>query len=215
MTAIFFDVDGTLVRWPGKYGHIPERALERVVGRVEDDWIDAYNERFFEHFGAFVADPYRRAFADVCERYDLGADPDELATALVESEFEAVEPVPGVASAVPKLAERHTLGILTNGVPTVQFGKVERQGLLDYFDVRVASHDPAVEATKPDAAIYEAAQERAAAETAGDHDTLVMVGDDHEPDVAGAREHGFEALHVDASADGPTVPDFETLAALL
>jgi FMN phosphatase YigB (HAD superfamily) len=147
MTAIFFDVDGTLVRWPGEYDAILERAVKRVVGRVEDGWLDYYNERFFDHFGAFADDPYRRAFADGCERFGIDADPTAMAEALVECEFDAVEPVPGVAGVVPKLAEYHTLGILTNGVPEVQFGKVERQGLLDYFDVRVASHDPAIEAT--------------------------------------------------------------------
>jgi len=218
MTAIFFDVDGTLVRWPGEYGPILERAVERVAGRVADDWLDYYNERFFHHFGSFAEDPYRRAFADGCERFGIDADPAAMADTLVECEFDAVEPVPGVADAVPKLAERHTLGLLTNGVPEVQFGKVERQGLLDYFDVRVASHDPAIEATKPDAAIYEAARKRAGnaegnfdAET----DTPVMVGDDYEPDIAGARTQGFEAIHVDAAAEAATLADFETLAALL
>lgn len=215
MTAIFFDVDGTLVRWSGEYDAILERAVERVAGRVEDDWLDYYDERFFHHFGAFADDPYRRAFADGCERFGIDADPAELADALVECEFEAVDPVPGVAEAVPKLAERHTLGILTNGVPEVQFGKVERQGLLEYFDVRVASHDPAIAATKPDAAIYEAARERATEAVAGDVESPVMVGDDFEPDIEGARTHGFEAVHVDATAEGATLPDFEALATLL
>jgi len=215
MTAIFFDVDGTLVRWHGEYGAILERAVEQVVGRVEDGWLDYYDERFFHHFGAFAEDPYRRAFADGCERFGIDADPAAMADALVECEFDAVKPVPGVANVVPKLAERHTLGLLTNGVPEVQFGKVERQGLLDYFDVRVASHDPAIEATKPDAAIYEAARERARETVSGDVDTPVMVGDDYEPDIAGARTQGFEAVHVDATAEGATLADFETLAALL
>ena len=219
MTTIFFDVDGTLVRWPGEYGPIVREAVERTVGTAEEAWLDRYSDRFYHHFGTFVKDPYRRAFADVCTAFGLDADPAELAESLLECEFAAVEPVPGVADAVPKLADRHTLGILTNGIPEVQFGKVERQGLLGYFDVRVASHDPAIAATKPDAAIYEAARERAeraADDTASDDPgTLVMVGDDYEPDIAGAREHGFEAVHVDAAAEGPTVPDFETLAALL
>jgi len=215
MTAIFFDVDGTLVQWSGEYDAILERAVERVVGRVEDDWLDYYNERFFHHFGAFADDPYRRAFADGCERFDVDADPGELADALVECEFEAVDPVPGVADAVPKLAERHTLGILTNGVPEVQFGKVERHGLLEHFDVRVASHDPAIEATKPDVAIYEAARERVIEAVDGEVEPPVMVGDDYEPDIEGAREHGFRAIHVDGTAEGATVSDFTTLAALL
>lgn len=209
MTAVFFDVDGTLVRWEGEYRAILEQAVERAVGRVESEWLEYYDERFFHHFGAFADDPYRAAFDDGCERFDVDADPDAMAETLVECEFDAVEPVPGVESTLSALADRHTLGVLTNGIPDVQFGKLERHGLLEYFDVRVASHEPTIEATKPEAAIYEAARSRV------DDDRLVMVGDDREPDVEGARRHGFETVHVDESADGMAIPDFQTLAALL
>ena len=36
MTTIFFDVDGTLVRWPGEYGPIVREAVERTVGTAEE-----------------------------------------------------------------------------------------------------------------------------------------------------------------------------------
>ncbi|WP_459192703.1 HAD family hydrolase [Halosimplex sp. J119] len=209
MAAIFFDVDGTLVRWAGDYAGIVADAFDRADATATDDRLDHYNERFFHHFGAFADDPYYRAFTDVCERFDDDSDPRALADALVAAEFDAVEPVPGVEAAVEQLAEDHTLGILTNGVPRVQFGKVEEVGLLDYFDVRVASHDPEIEATKPDRDIFEAAKDRVDAET------YVMVGDDREPDIDGAREHGFETVHVDTGVADLRAPDFRTFATLL
>jgi len=209
MAAIFFDVDGTLVRWRGDYGDVLADAFERAAGTAREAWLDGYNESFFEYFGAFTADPYRRTFADVCDEHAVDADPAALAEALVAAEFDAVEPVPGVESAVEALAEDHTLGILTNGVPEVQFGKVAEVGLLDRFDARVASHDPEIEATKPDPAIYEAAKARV------DADRYVMVGDDRESDIDGARRHGFETVHVDATASDLSAPDFRTLATLL
>jgi len=209
MAAIFFDVDGTLVRWRGDYGDVLVDAFERAGATVTDERLETYNGRFFEYFGDFADDPYRRAFADVCDDHAVDADPEALAEALVAAEFDAVEPVPGVESAVEALADRHTLGVLTNGVPDVQFGKVAEIGLLDRFDARVASHDPAVGATKPDPAIFEAAKSRVDAER------YVMVGDDREPDIDGAREQGFETVHVDAAAADLTAPDFRTLATLL
>ena len=209
MAAVFFDVDGTLVRWQGEYSEIVADALEGIEITVTDEQLGHYNDRFFHHFGEFADDPYHRAFADLCERYSVDADPAELAQALVDAEFAAVEPVPGVESVVESLAEDHTLGVLTNGVPAVQFGKVEEIGLLDHFDVRVASHEPGVRATKPDSDIYEAAKARVDAET------CVMVGDDREPDIDGAREYGFETVHVDTSAEDLRTPDFRTLATLL
>lgn len=209
MAAIFFDVDGTLVRWTGDYTDIVAEAFASVGVDPTDDRIDAYNEHFFRHFGDFADDPYRRAFADVCEAHAVDADPAELADALVAAEFSAVEPVPGVERAVDRLVDDHRLGILTNGVPEVQFGKVEDVGLLEHFDVRVASHDPAIEATKPDPAIYAAARSRVDAET------YVMVGDDREPDIDGAQAQGFETVHVDAATPDLSAPDFRTLATLL
>lgn len=209
MAAIFFDVDGTLVRWTGDYGEIVTEAFERAGVDPSDERVDAYNEHFFGHFGDFADDPYHRAFADVCDDHEVDADPEALAEALVAAEFDAVEPVPGVERAVERLAEDHQLGILTNGVSDVQFGKVAQIGLLEHFDARVASHDPEVEATKPDRDIYEAAKARVDAER------YVMVGDDREPDIDGAREHGFETVHVDATAADLSAPDFRTLATLL
>ena len=200
MAAVFFDVDGTLVRWTDGYGAVLETAVKRELGRADSAWLDHYSDRFFVHFSAF---------ADACERFGLAADPERLASALVDAEFAAVEPVPGVERAVRSLADRHTLGLLTNGLPDVQFEKVDRIGLDDDFDVRVASHDPHVRATKPDAAIFEAARERV------ESDRLVMVGDDRESDIEGARRHGFEAVHVDSETSGLSAPDFETLATLL
>lgn len=209
MAAIFFDVDGTLVRWRGDYGDVLADAFERADVTVTGERLETYDERFFEYFDAFADDPYRRAFADVCDEHAVDTEPGELADALVAAEFDAVQPVPGVEAAVEALADRHTLGILTNGVPDVQFGKVAEIGLLDRFDARVASHDPAVEATKPDRAIYEAAKARVDAER------CVMVGDDREPDIDGARDHGFETVHVDATAADLSAPDFRTLSVLL
>lgn len=209
MAAIFFDVDGTLVRWDRDYHSIVREALERAVGEADEAWLDRYNDSFFHHFESFAEDPYRRAFADVCGEFGLDADPERLAETLIECEFGAVDPVPGIASVLPALAERHTLGLLTNGVPRVQFGKVERHGFLDYFDVRVASHQGDVQAIKPDPGIYDAARERV------DADELVMVGDDREPDVEAARENGFTPVHLDANADEVVAPDFATLATLL
>lgn len=209
MAAIFFDVDGTLVRWQGSYAEIVTEAFDRVGVDPSEDRLDAYNEHFFRHFGDFADDPYLRAFEDVCDEYAVDANPDELAEALVAAEFEAVEPVPGVERAVERLAADHTLGILTNGVPAVQFGKVEDIGLIDHFDARVASHDADIAATKPDPAIFEAAKTRVDAET------YVMVGDDREPDIDGAQAAGFETVHVDAASADLRAPDFQTLATLL
>jgi putative hydrolase of the HAD superfamily len=200
MVAIFFDVDGTLVHFPDGYGPIITEAFESTVGHVDPDWLHHYNDRFFEYFGAFADDPYGEAFADVCDTHGIDVDPDSLADALLTAEFRAAEPTPGATDVIPALAEDHTLGLLTNGIPEVQFEKVERAGLREHFDACVASHQPAVEAIKPDSGIFETARESVAEES------CVMVGDDPDADIEGARDCGFEAVQVDPD-DGLTALD--------
>jgi len=40
MAAVFFDVDGTLVRWTDGYGAVLETAVKRELGRADSAWLE-------------------------------------------------------------------------------------------------------------------------------------------------------------------------------
>lgn len=195
-TAVWFDLDGTLVR-VGDYGTVLERACADASVAFTPDLRDAYDDRFLHHFEALVADPYGRAAAEAVP----DADSDAFAAALREAEFAAAETPDPLRAALVDLAadDRYALGVLTNGVAEWQRDKLERVGLADRFDAVVASYD--VGAHKPDPAPFERAEALLPA------DERVMVGDDPEADVAAARERGWRAVRVDGPADVPAALD--------
>lgn len=211
--AVYFDLDHTLVTFDREFGAILAATLEESFGRVEDSWIDVVGEYFWGYFTAFDDDPYRKAIADLCDRERLDADPGTVAGRLIANELAATTVEPRVRDALERMAvdDDLRLGVLTNGVPPVQRGKLRRHDLAGYFDAVLVSY--AVGAHKPDARIFEAARERI------DADRYVMVGDDLEDDVVPAEEAGFEGVHVDENLASATcvrsLGDLDALARLL
>lgn len=181
MRAVFFDLDGTLLRLTRPYGRLLADAFREVAGEVRAGWVDSYNDRFFELLEACEPEPYRRAFAAT----GADADPEALVAALREAELDASRLPEGTVAALERLDERYRLGVLTNGAREWQTGKLRAHGLESRFEAVVTAYD--VGAHKPAPAAFRTAERRLPA------DAYAMVGDDPEADVRGAREAGWTA----------------------
>jgi len=48
MRALVFDLDGTLLQYTAAYRDLLATTFETVSGRVEDAWLDSYEDAFFE-----------------------------------------------------------------------------------------------------------------------------------------------------------------------
>ncbi|CCQ33452.1 Haloacid dehalogenase-like hydrolase family protein [Halorhabdus tiamatea SARL4B] len=198
-TAIYFDLDGTLLTLEVPYDDIVEGVLSEYVADPA-----AATERFLatfgERFDALDPEPYRAGMAAVCEHEDIeaDADPDVLVDALREAECERTQVSDDARASLDALGAENELGVLTDGVAAFQRAKLEHHDLLDYFETVIASYD--VGAHKPDAAMFERARE------AIDAEEYVMVGDS-DKDIDGARAAGFVPVRVERGED---VPDFWT-----
>lgn len=84
----------------------------------------------------------------------------------------------------------YTLHIITNGFEEVQYGKLKNSSLRRYFSHVITSE--AAGAKKPDAEIFQYALKKTGALTA----ESLMIGDDLEVDIAGARMLGIDQLYV-------------------
>ncbi|MFT4891699.1 MAG: putative hydrolase of the HAD superfamily [Halobacteriales archaeon] len=207
-TAVFFDLDGTVLEYTRPYGQILAETLEDRLGRSSDELVELADRTFSEAFEALEPDPYLEAVEAVAAEVDREAEAPALVASLVEHELEATTVPEGARDLFELLAERHRVGILSNGVTDVQETKLEYHDLDDLFDPVVVSYD--VGAHKPDPEIF------AAARDAVDADAYVMIGDDYGGDVEAAREAGFEAIHFDRSLRAPvSTSDFGALAATL
>jgi putative hydrolase of the HAD superfamily len=198
-TAVHFDLDGTLLEFTRPYGTFVAATLSEHLGTAPDDLIECYNEAFFERFAAFDPAPVSGGMRAVLDRAREegvldGREPDaeEMVATLRAQEYDGTRVPDGLPALLDRLADGGCrLGVVTNGLPEWQSGKLERHDLATRFDSVITSY--AVDAHKPDPAVFEAAAERLPA------DRHVMIGDDREADVQGARGAGWDAVHVDGT----------------
>ena len=113
-----------------------------------------------------------------------------LGTRYVEVSPQLPHLVPGALETVEALADRgHRMFILTNGFEEVQHIKVQNSGLAQWFEAVYTSD--ALGHKKPHREAFELALS-AAGSNARD---AVMIGDDLEADVVGARSAGMRSVH--------------------
>lgn len=204
--VIGFDLDGTLFDHEGA----ARRAVLRFV--EEQGWASTRDVRpgwaalEIQHFGEHAAglidfdEQRRRRMAGLLELVDVqsaGFDLDQLFQAYLPHYRASWEPYPDV---VPALVQLERLGsrlaILTNGETTQQVAKLERLGILDRFDVVLASSD--LPAYKPSPLAFSTMCEAMGAKPG----SVVYVGDDLNADVEGSRAAGLTPVWIDRNSAG-------------
>ncbi len=105
--------------------------------------------------------------------------------------------MPGARELLVELQGRFKLHIITNGFDEVQSVKLASSGIADHFDLVLTSEKAG--APKPDPRIFNEALKRTSATVA----TSLMIGDNVDADMAGARNAGWDHVHYTAE----TTPD--------
>ncbi len=96
--------------------------------------------------------------------------------------------LPGTHEVLDYLGKRYRLHILTNGFEEVQYRKLDTCRLRTYFTTVITSEQAG--ARKPDPAIFRYALSVAGASP----DEVLMIGDDPETDILGARQEGIDQV---------------------
>jgi FMN phosphatase YigB (HAD superfamily)/DNA-binding Xre family transcriptional regulator len=175
---VFFDVNGCLVR----FAHRGFARLSEESGVP----IDVIETVFWEYDDA------------VC-RGDKSLD--ELNTRLAETlhmlvdwkqhYLSAVEPVAGIAELLQWTQENYHAGLLTNSMPGFVGGMRER-GLIPDIALDTIVDSSEVHALKPEARIYEVAQEQA-----GFPGSEILLIDDSRANLIAAKKHGWHTIWFD------------------
>ncbi|MGV6861826.1 MAG: YjjG family noncanonical pyrimidine nucleotidase [Putridiphycobacter sp.] len=95
---------------------------------------------------------------------------------------------PNTHQTLQRLNQKYTLHIITNGFVEVQHIKLDRSNLKPYFDIVVCSEETGEK--KPHQAVFNLALEKAKTSP----DKSVMIGDNLEADIHGAKKVGMEAI---------------------
>ena len=94
----------------------------------------------------------------------------------------------GTVDILDYLYPRYNLHIITNGFKEVQHKKLESSGILKYFKTITTSEDVGVK--KPNKKIFEVALTNAGASV----EQSIMIGDNMEADIIGAKDFGMQAI---------------------
>lgn len=204
---IFFDLDRTL--WD--YDRNVKEALfelhaEHLSQRVPSDAETFHrvflfeNGKLWEDFTANkINKDYLRAHRFLYTLRRLGLPDPKLALHLEDRYMETTPAkthlLPGVHEVLTELSTRYALHILTNGFEDAQRFKLQNSGIDGYFDQIITSD--AARSTKPNKAIFVYSEKKAA--TLPKH--CLMIGDDWNVDVLGARKAGWQAIHVHPDAE--------------
>ena len=96
--------------------------------------------------------------------------------------------LPGAIELLRSVYGTYELGLITNGLKEVQRPRLKRCGFEDYFNFVVVSDEIGV--AKPSAAFFDVAYEQM---NGVDKSKVLVIGDNHNADVRGALEYGFDA----------------------
>jgi len=111
--------------------------------------------------------------------------------------------IPYAIDILEYLKPNYGLHILTNGFNDVQGVKLDRSGLAPYFNKVITSES--VGAKKPDPRIYEHALEQIGV----DKNDTIMIGDNANTDIKGAREFGMDQVFFNPSGKNNVAATYE------
>ena len=196
---VFFDLDHTLWDFDRNSELVFEKIFaERNIAIGVKEFINVYapiNVAYWRQFEKGEIDKqnlrYRR-LADTFDKLLLKFSREEIDA--ISNTYIAYLPlqknlIEGALATVMYMKSRYTLHIITNGFEEVQEQKLERSGLLSYFDTVTNSDEAKVK--KPDPRIFELALSKAGARA----EESVMIGDSLEADVVGAQRVGIRGIY--------------------
>ena len=129
----YFDVDGTLLHRDERDDDITGAAAAFDLA-IDEAAIPLYKALVDQYFRRNASDPYCQGIERWVERYGFDVDPEAFAEELKRTQIEDTRAHDGLRDALDRLADRATLGVLTNGAGDMQRGKLDRHDLSHLFE---------------------------------------------------------------------------------
>jgi putative hydrolase of the HAD superfamily len=198
---ILFDLDDTLWDFEGNAEEALQELFERHglperTGKSAADFIHHYqriNKEYWRMYESGLVDKHRLRTGRFTDAFRAVGLPEEEHPERAWEEYLDICPLktrlmPGAAELLQILRPNYPMAVVTNGFERTQRTKLETSGLLHFFDAVVSSE--AVGHPKPSPIIFRHAMELLGAQP---HETL-MVGDNADTDIQGARAAGLETV---------------------
>ncbi|MCH8535977.1 MAG: YjjG family noncanonical pyrimidine nucleotidase [Flavobacteriaceae bacterium] len=199
ITDVFFDLDHTLWDFEKNSRLTFETIFEELqIQSIIEDFIQAYVPTNFKYWKLFRNDEISKEdlryyrLKDTFSLFNYPAS-DELINSISNKYINQLSLqthlFPGTHELLQYLKTKYRLHIITNGFDEVQYKKISRSGLEDYFSTITTSED--INLKKPNPKVFLHALEKAKTKP----EQSVMVGDNLEADVNGALQVGMQAIY--------------------
>ncbi len=205
VTDVFFDLDHTLWDFEKNSALTFEKIFAEHGVQVElPDFLKAYvpvNLAFWKLYRENKIKKESLRYLRLRNVFDAIGYPidDMLITDLADSYIKHLSTydhlLPNSRDILDYLRPRYRMHIITNGFEEIQEKKLRNSNILGYFDHVINSEMAGVK--KPDPIIFHLALER----TRVLPENALMVGDNLEADILGARAVGFHTIHLNVHND--------------
>ena len=200
---IFFDLDRTL--WD--FDRNAEETFKIIFEKYELQKrgigsLAAFREVYEEHnnllWSYYRKGEIKKPVLNV-RRFEMSLNEfgiqDTLLACDIADEYTRVDPeriylFPNAIEILQYLSANYHIHIITNGFEEVQYPKIAISGMKQYFDKIITSEEAGCK--KPEKEIFHYAMDKAKA-MPGDS---IMIGDDLEVDILGARKVGMDQVYV-------------------
>lgn len=202
--TIFFDLDRTLWDFDSSalmaFEEIYEKYKLSDLGvQSVSDFLKVYNIHNEELWAKYrvgeISKENLRGLRFLLTLNDFGIDDKELAE-VIGHDYVTISPLkvslfPYAIEIMEYLAPKYNLHLITNGFSEVQTTKLKVSGLGKYFDKVITSEEAGCK--KPDRQIFELAMEKSGANLT----SSIMIGDDPDVDILGAKNFGMDQVLFD------------------
>ncbi|RED86581.1 HAD family hydrolase [Cohnella phaseoli] len=185
--AVLFDLDNTILDRTRTFSNFTHAFISNYFRHIE------FPQSIYETIIERDQDGYKdknELFAELIDLLPWQARPrlEELMGFYGAEYVGNAIPMNRAREVVLELKKRYKTGLITNGKTAIQYGKIDRLGIRDDFDLILVSEEAGIK--KPDPRIFELALERLRLQP----EECVYVGDHPVNDMEGASQIGIGGI---------------------
>ena len=190
---LWFDADGTLFDYNRAEAAALRNTFRSLTLPFEDSYLDAYRKinhglwQALERQEITQAVLRFRRFELLMEAIQVTGSPEEMSFAYVEQLSICSELMEEAYEVLQALHGKSRIAIVTNGLQTVQRGRLEHSSIRGFISELIISEE--VGAAKPGSAFFDAASSRCGHPAKSD---VLIIGDSLTSDMQGGVDYGID-----------------------